>query len=324
MSLTNAQYDEIMRKYDAAQAENRYIQESHIKEVYAKIPEFSALDKELAELSLSLIKNKPDGVLSTAEIMTKKASEVEQAKKALLVRHGYPINYLEMGYSCPDCKDTGYIGRKQCHCLKAEILKVLYKQSNIDYVLNKENFSTLSTDYYLDSELDQMNSIIDKCKNYVKDFDEKGGSILFYGDSGTGKTFLTNCIAKELLDSNHSVIYFTSFQLFDTLSKYVFRSGEVSEDIQSIHEDIFSCDLLIIDDLGTETTNSFVVSQLFLIINERALRDKATIISTNLSMEDIDERYTERIFSRIFGGYILIHPVIQDLRIKLKKINNRK
>ena len=169
-----------------------------------------------------------------------------------------------------------------------------------------------------------MQRIIDSCRTYVRNFDNGYENLLFYGDVGVGKTFLTNCIANELLKQGHSVIYFTAFQLFDTLARYAFRSGEISEDIGRVHEDIFDCDLLIIDDLGTEMTNTFVLSQLFLIINERDNRNRATIISTNLSIEEISERYSERTFSRIYGKYRMIKPSIKDLRIKIKRASSRK
>ena len=208
---------------------------------------------------------------------------------------------------------------QKCKCLKRSIIRYLYAQSNIEKVLKDENFGTLTYDYYDDTELPQMESIIESCKAYVRDFDERYDNLLFYGEVGVGKTFLTNCIAHDLLEAGHSVIYFTAFQLFDTLAKYAFRSGEISEDISRVHEDIFGCDLLIIDDLGTEITNNFVMSQLFLIINERDNRRKSTIISTNLSLKDLNLRYSERTFSRIYGKYRLIKPEINDIRVKIRK-----
>ena len=137
---------------------------------------------------------------------------------------------------------------------------------------------------------------------FIDDFDHKPKNLLFYGKTGVGKTFLTNCVAKELLDHGYSVIYFTAFQLFDILSKGVF---EKDSDAIATHQNIFDCDLLVIDDLGTELINSFTSSQLFLCVNERLIRQKSTIISTNLSVERIKESYSERTFSRILDSYTL-------------------
>ena len=144
-------------------------------------------------------------------------------------------------------------------------------------------------------------------------FDSTFANLYFFGDTGIGKTFLSNCIAKELLDSGHSVIYFTAFQLFDILSKGVF---EKDADAIATHQNIFDCDLLIIDDLGTELSNSFTSSQLFLCLNERILRQKSTIISTNLNMNQVADIYSERVLSRITNNYTIIKLFGEDIRNK--------
>ena len=149
-----------------------------------------------------------------------------------------------------------------------------------------------------------------KCKDFIRHFDDEFSNLYFYGDTGIGKTFLSNCVAKELMDSGHSVIYFTAFQLFDILSKGVF-----DEDAVAAHRNIFTCDLLIIDDLGTELANSFTTSQLFLCLNERILRKKSTVISTNLGMTQLADIYSERILSRISSYYTLIKLFGDDIRI---------
>lgn len=319
MSISNAQYDEIMRTYEDNQNRNRHLVEQRRSEVYERIPEYKALDSMVADISLEQGRKLISGDVSALAALRDKLKEISVRKKELLKEGGFPDDYLEPVYNCPVCKDTGYVDGQKCKCLKRSIIRYLYAQSNIEKVLKDENFGTLTYDYYDDTELPQMESIIESCKAYVRDFDERYDNLLFYGEVGVGKTFLTNCIAHDLLEAGHSVIYFTAFQLFDTLAKYAFRSGEISEDISRVHEDIFGCDLLIIDDLGTEITNNFVMSQLFLIINERDNRRKSTIISTNLSLKDLNLRYSERTFSRIYGKYRLIKPEINDIRVKIRK-----
>ena len=130
-----------------------------------------------------------------------------------------------------------------------------------------------------------------------------------------GKTFLSHCIARDLIDSSHSVIYFSAYDLFDLLAQNTFTR---SEDSAELNEHIFDCDLLIIDDLGTELTNSFVTSQLFLCINERLLREKSTLISTNLSLKQFKETYSERVFSRISSNYTMVKLIGNDIRIQKK------
>ena len=324
MSISNAQYDEIMRAYEEKQNRSRHLLAGRKEEVYAKIPEYKALDSSVTDISLELGRKAIGGDISALASLRDRLGEIAVKKSELLKAAGFPDDYLEPVYECPQCKDTGYIEGQKCTCLKKTIIRYLYSQSNIDKVLARENFDTLTYDWYDEDELPQMKNIIKICRTYADDFENRQDSLLFYGGVGVGKTFLTNCIAKELLDKGYSVIYFTAFQLFDTLAKYAFRSGEVSEDIARVHEDIFDCDLLVIDDLGTELTNMFVQSQLFLIINERDNRNKATIISTNLSIEELSERYSERVFSRIFGKYRMIKPKINDIRIKIKRASSRK
>jgi len=319
MSLTNAQYNEIMRVYEENRINNKYIQDEHLAEVYDLIPGYKDIDDSIAQMAISAGKKRIMGDRDALVGLSSQIEEMSKKKKEMLTEYNFPADYLEPVYTCIDCKDTGYIGDTQCHCLKNRILRTLYAQSNIEDVLERENFRTLTYDYYNDSEIPQMRDIVSRCKDFVCNFDNEYRNILLLGHSGVGKTFLTNCIAKDLLDSGHSVIYFTSFQMFDTLSKYAF-SYDDDEEILGKCEDIFSCDLLIIDDLGTENTNSFVSSSLFRVVNERDIRRKSTIISTNLSLHDLNDRYAERSMSRIFGQYDTIKPDIQDIRLKKSNI----
>ena len=162
-----------------------------------------------------------------------------------------------------------------------------------------------------------MQHAVAECRQFIDYFEQKPKNLLFYGDTGVGKTFLSNCVAKELLDQGYSVIYFTAFQLFDILSKGVFQKDT---DAIAAHQNIFDCDLLIIDDLGTELSNSFTSSQIFLCINERILRQKSTIISTNLNMNQIVEIYSERTLSRISSNYTIMKLFGDDIRIKKRQM----
>lgn len=322
MSLGNAQYDAIMRTYEERRIANRHLTEEHKSEVYDLIPAYKQLDIDLGNLSVEQGGKLIKGDQEALRVLREKIEVIRQQKQDLLREYGFPENYLDEVYTCKECKDTGYVDGRKCKCLQREIIRVLYAQSNIESVLEEENFDNLSYEYYNDSDVERMRQIVGECKAFVADFDNGYENLLLNGSVGVGKTYLTNCIAKELLESGHSVIYFTSFKLFDTLARYAFRSQETGEDITAIHEDIFSCDLLIIDDLGTEMTNSFVSAQLFAILNERGIRKKSTIISTNLSLEALNEKYSERNFSRIFGSYKMIRIEIDDIRLTMKRIKN--
>ena len=153
------------------------------------------------------------------------------------------------------------------------------------------------------------------CHEFADTFGKDFKNLFLYGDTGVGKTFLANCIAKQLMDHSYSVIYFTAFELFDIFAKSKFQKDDEAE---SMYEHIFDCDLLIIDDLGTELSNSFTTSQLFLCLNERLLRHRSTIISTNLSLEALVDLYSERTFSRITSNFTMLKLTGDDIRIKKK------
>ena len=164
---------------------------------------------------------------------------------------------------------------------------------------------------------------METCHNFVNNFNSDYHNLFFYGMVGTGKSFLSGCVAKELLDKGNMVLYFSSISLFETLSKISF-DFKAKEEFNHLMEDLYHCDLLIIDDLGTELTNAFVSSQLFSILNERHIRKKATVISSNLSLEELRERYSDRVFSRITSYFEICKITGPDIRMYKKRMLNRK
>ena len=244
----------------------------------------------------------------------------------MLEAAGFPADYLEPPYDCPDCKDTGFIDGKRCHCFKQAAINIVYKQSNISTILSKENFDRFNLNVYDENYFEGNSEVsarataqiaLERAKNFVQNFKTNGGNLLLLGQTGCGKTFLSNCIAKALLDEGVSVVYFTAFELFRVFEEQTFKKNSSAEDL---NEHIFDCDLLIIDDLGTEFQNSFTTARLFQCLNERLLQNKSTIISTNLSLEDMRDTYSERITSRVFSYYEPIKLIGEDIRIK-KVIN---
>ena len=329
MGLTNYQYNKILRDYDKKQLENKHDLDLRIKKAYERIPKLKEIDEKMIHTSITRAKDllwDNKNHQSSLDSLQEKAKLATKKRKTLLVHYGFPEDYLDLRYQCNDCKDTGFINRKKCHCFKQSIVNILYSQSNIKTAIEKENFTTFSYDYYPDNYIDEstnlsprdnMRRIIDQCKDFIKNFNKLDQNLLIYGNTGVGKTFLTNCIAKELLDRSQTVIYLTAFQLFDILEKKKFnKATENSDEIQNQFDYILDCDLLIIDDLGTELTNSFINTQLYLCINERYLREKSTIISTNLSLNNINSEYSERIFSRIISNYTLLKIIGEDIRLK--------
>lgn len=322
MALTNSQYDQIMRSYEEKQRISRLRLEQKKSEIYARVPAVRALDDEIATFSIRQARLLLDGDTHALDDLKTELAQVRARREELLTAAGYRPTDLQPVYSCPDCQDTGYIGQQRCHCFRQAAIDLIYTQSNIKNILAAENFDTLTFDYYDDSQtdpstgrsaLDNARIAVDTCHSFVNQFDRTFDNLYFYGSTGVGKTFLSNCVAKALIDTGHSVLYFTSFQLFNILEESKFHGDALAREQQ---EDLFSCDLLIIDDLGTELTNRFSVSQLFLCLNERLLRQKSTIISSNLDLEHLFETYSERNFSRIISNYTLLKLTGADIRLK--------
>ncbi len=320
MPLTNSQYDEIIRAYDARQLKNEHDREERTRYAYIKIPRLREIDDAIATCSVAQAKKLLDGDTMALNTLKEQIASYRSEKKDLLKKAGLSADYLETSYKCPDCKDTGYIDRKKCHCFRQKEIQLLYSSSRMEKVLQKENFSSLSYDVYDEEQQKAMPSIIRTCQNFADTFTRDGRSMLFYGSVGTGKTFLSNCIAGQLLDQGYSVVYFTSFQLFELLSGTI---GNSSEQFRKAYEPLLESDLLILDDMGTEVSNTFTVSKLFQILNERALSGRSTIISTNLSLQQFRDVYSERIFSRITSSFTLLKFAGSDIRIRRKLSGSR-
>lgn len=324
MILTNSQYEQLMSKYYDKQLKTKHISEERYQEVLSAIPAIRDLDENIRQMSLSHAKASLTHGKQT-ENLQEKINAITQEKEQLLTTHGFPADYLKPVYDCPDCKDTGYINGRKCHCFEKEIVNFLYSQSNLQEVLERENFSHFHLDFYPDdyteeatgqTPRDNMRNILGTVKNFIKNFDNTCENLLLYGNTGVGKTFLTNCIAKELLDCSHTVVYLTSLKLFDILESYKFDRDLSQIEKNATVSYILDSDLLIIDDLGTELNNSFTSSQLYHCIDTRLNNNRSTIISTNFSFDDLREQYSERIFSRITSNYILLKITGDDIRLK--------
>lgn len=321
MALTNNQYDAIRRDYDRRQFQVHRRMTSHMEELYQKNPEIQKIDRRIASLSVQQAERLLDGDKDALSTLRQELYELNEQKEALICSMGYDPDFLEPEYQCPDCKDTGYINGQKCHCFTQAAIDLVYTQSNIRQILEKENFSTFNMNLFSDEKEDSstplspyenMEISLHKCKHFIETFKTEFQNLFFTGPTGVGKTFLTNCIAKELLDAGNSVIYFTATGLFDVFYNNAYNKSPEASDA---YQNIFSCDLLIIDDLGTEVSNSYTNSQFFMCLNERIMRQKSTIISTNMTLGDLSERYSERIFSRIIKNYELIKLIGSDLRL---------
>ncbi len=325
MQLLNEQFSFLYSDYDKTQLKNNRIHLMRQKEIREKIPAYRRLEDQMRETSVLAARAALEGSHESMRELTKKTEQISREKKELLAQYGYPENYLEPVYTCPDCHDTGYIGDRKCHCFQKRIVEYLYEQSNLKEILDIENFSHFDITYYPDDYIeestgltprDNIRRILMTAHDFCDNFGNCGQNLLLYGNTGVGKTFLTHCIAKELLSQSYTVVYLTSIGLFDILEKNKFDRELSSLEKSTTVSYIMNCDLLILDDLGTELTNSFTTSQLYQVIDSRLVHKKSTIISTNLSFDDLREQYSERIFSRLTSGYTLLKVTGEDIRLK--------
>lgn len=329
MALKNSQYYSIMRKYEEIRLKNHDLLNARREEVYEKLPEFKSLDESISVLSVRYGKKLLNGDESALSSLKEELETLRNSKEKLLISAGFPEDYLEPVYNCRDCKDTGYIGNRKCHCFKQAVINLLYEQSNIKEFPAEASFDHFRLDFYPSALYDKttgrsaramMEDTLKICRRFVDTFGKEYRNLFFYGSVGVGKTFLSTCIAREIMEKEFSVVYFSAPQLFNTLARTKFDKDDT--DAKNMTDNIYNCDLLIIDDLGSEYTNTFISAQFFTCINERLIHRKSTIISTNLSLESIADLYTERSFSRITSSYALLKIIGDDIRIR-KKLEHR-
>ncbi len=323
MALTNAQYDSIMREYDNIRTSNQHILDKRFDEVYNQVPQLKNIDEQIISLSMQNARARILGE-DADNNLTEQLAQLNNRKAECLASIGRPADYLDGIYTCPLCKDTGYISQERCSCFKKKAIELVYHDSNLKNITQSENFNTFSYEWYQDdvpnpvtglTPRGNIKKVVTIAKDFVKNFDSEFSNIVFYGSTGTGKTFLSNCIAKELLDSSHSVIYLTAIELFDKLSKRDFsKDGKYNDSSEFAADYLTECDLLIIDDLGTEVSNTYTSSKLFYLINERLLRRKSVVISTNFSLNEFRDAYSERVFSRIASSYRFVNIFGKDIR----------
>lgn len=312
-----------MRLYEQRQTKNRHLRDERLHYVYNHVTGYRNLDESVATLSVAQGKKLLNGDTNALTELKERLHKLTSDKIKLLCDAGLPSDYLEPIFDCPDCQDTGYVNGVKCHCFRQAEIELLYQQSNLKEVLEKENFQTMSFDFFKDEDLVSFQTAVKKCRDFASTFSRSGNNLFFYGTVGTGKTFLSNCIARECIESGHSVIYFSASSLFDTLSRNAFDYKN-QENLDYLYNDLYNCDLLVIDDLGTEQNTPFSLSHLFTCLNERLIRRKSMIISTNLSLPELKERYQDRIFSRITSNFEFCKLTGPDIRMYKKRLTNRK
>jgi len=313
MSNKTSMYREILREYDRLRQRKEREKRARVEDIYERIPKLRRIEEGIAQGGISVAKailQEPQKrEVYLAELM-EKITGLRKEREVLLKEVGIEPKELEVQYDCLECKDTGFIESTKCACMKQKLMDLGYAQSNLRERLVAENFDTFDLRYYSqeinekekNSPRANMEKIFKWCVNFADDFGKQFNNLLFYGSTGLGKTFLCNCIAGELLKKGKTVLYLTAAELFKTIEEERFHKNEEEEPKDYI-ADILDVDLFIIDDLGSEFSTILSSSELFHIINSRMLARKPVIISTNLSMGDLIDQYSDRVVSRLIGEY---------------------
>ena len=306
----------------AAKADRESENQQHLSEAYRRIPRLREIDRQLrmtmAMAAQAAFAQGGDAVSAMEEVKQKNLAL--QQERQQLVHLYFEEGYLDESPICDHCGGSGYVGATMCECLK-ELCRQEQKKELTFLNVGRENFDQFKLEYYpdrLDHKLGlNIRSVMEKtyqtCRKYAHTFTEKSGNLLFSGDTGLGKTFLSACIARTVADRGYSVVYESAGHLFANLERAKF-SGD--EDARQETRKYSVCDLLIIDDLGTEMPGQFVTSALYSLVNDRLLAGKPMIISTNLNTEDLARRYSSQIASRLRGSFTRVAFLGEDIRVK--------
>ncbi|MDP4180999.1 MAG: ATP-binding protein [Bacillota bacterium] len=333
-------YDILKKQYDKKQQLAYDNLTTRRDKLYSIEPRLMKIEEEINQLGISynkMILQSENSFHQVVEELIQKIDSLKLEREERLIRLGFPKDYLEAIYECGSCKDTGYIeterGFESCACFKQQLILLSFERSNLK-LTEKENFDCFDANFYPDdvdeekygirkSPRDHILGIKDKCLKFVENFaDPNEKNLYFCGPTGIGKTFMASCIAAEILKNAGTVLYQTAPILFDTISSYKQKSLKSESDEDCTYSSIFDTDLLIIDDLGTESQTMSRYAELLNILNIRQLNNLSrpckTIISTNIEPNKLYEYYTERVASRIIGGFSFIKFAGKDIRSIMK------
>ena len=299
-------------------AAERLAQE-HTEAFYAACPRAKQIEREIASTAASAAKSILRGTNAAQEMtnLRNRNLELQEERRRLLYSAGFPEDYLKPKYHCSACKDTGYLDGRMCQCFKELLRSEAYQELNALTPLALSSFEHFSLKYYPEEPLSegeasprrQMGMVLHFCQDYAKEFSPSSPSLLMYGGTGLGKTHLSLSIAKAAIDRGYGVIYGSAQNLALQLDKE--RFGNDGSD--TMHH-LLTCDLLILDDLGTEFSTGYINASIYNIVNSRLMGRHPTIINTNLTTLELQTRYTERFVSRLIGGYVFLSFLGRDIR----------
>ena len=293
-------------------------------EIYEKLPKIREIDKSLSETGLKIFGEALKGKKDLSERLAKlkkETDELAETRRAILKAAGYDTDFTEPKYECEKCSDTGY-GKdgKMCSCLRLALTKAGFESSGMAKLIEKQTFENFSLDFYTGADREKMEKNIARARDFAAAVSRgEYKNMLFMGTTGLGKTHLSSAVAKTVIEGGCDVVYESAQNVFSDF-EYERFSRSYGDNAPSKTKKYFDCDLLIIDDLGTEVSNQFTVSCLYNLMNSRIVAEKSMLISTNVGKEEMLERYSDRILSRLFGEFEVCVFSGKDVRSqKLKR-----
>ncbi len=317
---------EILQEYSRLREKAQVELQHRTEEVYRRLPRIAEIDRQMSQVGMDIarwvLKHPEDFTKGTQEIRAT-LDQLKKERASLLAAQGLGEQFLELSFRCSSCRDTGYTpDNNPCRCLRQKLIERAYHDSNLELLLRDQHFGTFDLQLFSDASVagkeksprENIRQIEAVTRRFIDQFESYGEpNLVFYGDTGLGKTFLCSCVARSLLDKGYTVLYQTSFRIAEAMENYKFGRRENPE-AEYAYRMIYDCDLLIVDDLGTELANAFTNVEFFNILNSRLMSKKKMIFSTNLSATEMARTYGERVFSRLISQFELLEFYGKDLR----------
>lgn len=316
MGFNRENYARIKQEYEGKYLRAEEDAKLRRAEIHIAIPEVVAIDKQLSltgpEIFLATLKNDKDAL----DAVNQKNRELQATRAKLLADHGFAPDYTEVKYECAECGDTGVVENRMCRCMKKRLVEAGVESSGMSDLIKRQRFDNFDLNYYKTSEAayNRMSLIYATLKKYAESFDAATSqSVAMFGGTGLGKTHLSSAMAGVIIENGNDVYYTGAMNMFSDFEQKRFGNSAGFDSTGDVSQ-YFNCDLLIIDDVGTEMANQFTVACLYNVINTRLNRKKPTIISTNLTQEEFRKRYWDRIASRVFGEFLILPFLGKDIR----------
>lgn len=323
MAYKKSVYEKARQRLEARRKKAEDDLQQRRSAAFLKCPGLAEVEREMADCALKAVKaiGLGDDAEKQVTEISKKSLQAQQKRKELLLKAGFPEDYLEAKYTCPVCRDTGFHGGYYCDCYKKLVRQTAVDELGISSQIKKCTFDSFRLDCYPDtvdpvlgiSQKEQMRTVYDYCYEWAKDFSKSSSGLIMLGKTGLGKTHLSLAVLGVVINKGYSVYYNSVQNIMDCLQKEHFSRNTIGEQ-ESITQDLFESDLLILDDLGAEFSTQFTVSQLYNILNTRMINSLPVIISTNLTVREIEEKYSQRIASRIVGSCMPLQFCGRDIR----------